>query len=603
MAASNPEKEPPATHIHIHTQSRTTGYGSPSSSTELDDDIAEEKKNNNNPTTTSSPTSSDSSSSSSDSEPEEDPLSPLEHALTAAISTEAAAHDSLGPTRTMTSVASAASRLPDFEVTFDDNDPENPRNWNVWYRGWIIFTVSFSTWVVVLLSSIYTATIPGIQHEFDASQTIVTLGLTTYLFGLAGGTVVVAPMSELYGRRPVYLSCFAVFTLLIIPCGLATSVAELLVVRFFVALFGSATLANSPGSVVDIAHPDYLALCMLLWSIAPLNGPVIGPIIGGFVYQYLGWRWANWINMMLGGLAFLFLLTVKETYAPVLLQSKAARRRASTADDRWWSPFDSSASALSLIKLNLSRPFVLATTEPILWFFNFWLSIVYSILYLCFVAYPIVFVEHRGWSPSMSGLAFIGIGAGVIVAIILEPLWRHIILSHKKDPETGLVYPEASASIMTLGAVLTPLGQLVFAWTCLPAERFHWAIPIAFGIPFGMGNTMSFIYGSNYLAGSYGRYSASALASNAVIRSVVGGTLPLAAPAMYHNLTPQWAGTLLGLLCVCLIPIPWMFYRYGDRIRAKSKVIRQMREETDKSEGRRAKHAARAARRATWRRL
>lgn len=108
-------------------------------------------------------------------------------------------------------------------------------------------------------------------------------------------------------------------------------------------------------------------------------------------------------------------------------------------------------------------------------------------------------------------------------------------------------------------------------------------------------NTLSFIYGANYLAGAYGIYAASALAGNAVMRSFFGGTLPLAGPTMYRNLTPQWAGTLLGLLEVCLIPIPFVFYRYGRQIRAKSKVIQQLQEDLAKNESRRVKQTQRRA--------
>lgn len=223
------------------------------------------------------------------------------------------------------------------------------------------------------------------------------------------------------------------------------------------------------------------------------------------------------------------------------------------------------------------------------------ISLIYGILYLCFVAYPIVFSQDRGWSPGITGLAFVGIGIGSMAAILMEPIWRRIINSHKPDPATGRAPPEATAAVMSIGAVLTPIGQLIFSWTCLPGT-IHWAIPIAFGIPFGMGNTLSFIYGSNYLAGAYQLYAASALAGNAVMRSFFGGTLPLAGPAMYAKLTPQWAGTLLGLLEVCLIPIPFVFYRYGERIRAKSKVIRQMREDAAMNESRRAKAAEKAER-------
>lgn len=249
-------------------------------------------------------------------------------------------------------------------------------------------------------------------------------------------------------------------------------------------------ITNAPGTITDISPEESRALYMSAWSIAPLNGPVTGPLIGGFVYQYLGWRWCNWIVLILAGASVLCMATVKETYAPVVLQQKAARQRREEDDPRYWCRYDSRISTFRLIKTNLSRPFKLAFTEPILWFFNIWISVIYGILYLCFVAYPIVFTQFRGWGPGESGLAFLGIGIGTVIAIVMEPVWRRIINSHAKDPATGHVPPEASASIMSIGAVLTPVGQLVFSWTCLPVT-IHWAVPIAFGIPFGCGVSLS----------------------------------------------------------------------------------------------------------------
>lgn len=110
-------------------------------------------------------------------------------------------------------------------------------------------------------------------------------------------------------------------------------------------------------------------------------------------------------------------------------------------------------------------------------------------------------------------------------------------------------------------------------------------------------NTLCFIYGTSYLATSYGNFAASALAGNTVMRSLFGATLPLAGPTMYAALTPQWAGTLLGLLEVVLIPIPIVFWRYGARIRARSPVIRGMREEQERQDRKRARQAERTQRR------
>lgn len=132
-------------------------------------------------------------------------------------------------------------------------------------------------------------------------------------------------------------------------------------------------ISNAPGSVVDVSHPDYLARTMSLFAVAPFNGPVTGPIIGGFVFQYMGWRWATWIVLVLAGTCVALMLTVKETYAPTILRRKAARLRRQTGDPRWWCQYDQQRlSSLQLLRVNLSRPLILFATEPILWFMNLW---------------------------------------------------------------------------------------------------------------------------------------------------------------------------------------------------------------------------------------
>lgn len=169
----------------------------------------------------------------------EDAYEVLEHALTPDVETEAErmAREPITYTRTGTSIASVASRPPEFEVIFEDKDPENPKYWPLWYRCWCIFVVSFATWVATMYSTSYTSSTPGLIEEFGSTTTIVTLGMTTYLLGLAAGSLVVAPLSELYGRRIVYLVCLSMWALLIIPCGLAHSLTAIIVVRFFGYVF------------------------------------------------------------------------------------------------------------------------------------------------------------------------------------------------------------------------------------------------------------------------------------------------------------------------------------------------------------------------------
>jgi hypothetical protein len=168
-------------------------------------------------------------------------------------------------------VTTNATQDPRFEVDFDD-DGENPQDWPMVKKAFVIFFMSFSTLVVVMYSTSYTSGIPGMMATFGIrSKTLVILGITTYLCGLAIGSLLLAPLSEMYGRRPVYLIAVAAFTILIIPCALANNLAQILVLRFFGAVAGAAMISNAPGTVSDISREDYRALAFSIWSLGPMS--------------------------------------------------------------------------------------------------------------------------------------------------------------------------------------------------------------------------------------------------------------------------------------------------------------------------------------------
>lgn len=115
-------------------------------------------------------------------------------------------------------------------------------------------------------------------------------------------------------------------------------------------------------------------------------------------------------------------------------------------------------------------------------FWDVYIALIYGILYLCFVAYPIVFQDMRGWSPGFTGLSFCGIAIGSTIVIACEPFIRKVINSHKTDPATGERPPESMVSVVCLAAILIPVGEIWFAWTCTP--NVFWIVPIIAGIPF-----------------------------------------------------------------------------------------------------------------------
>ena len=177
-----------------------------------------------------------------------------------------------------------------FEVTFDDHDSTNPRQQYGTARKWtMVFTVSLTALCVTCVSSLYTQTYEQIEPEFGVSEIVATLGLSLFVAGLGIGPMLLAPLSEFYGRVPVYVGSMALFTIWIVPCAVAQNIQTMLVSRFIHGFTGSAFLSVAGGTVGDLFEKNQLDLPMMIFTASPFLGPEIGPIVGGAINAYLNW--------------------------------------------------------------------------------------------------------------------------------------------------------------------------------------------------------------------------------------------------------------------------------------------------------------------------
>ena len=127
------------------------------------------------------------------------------------------------------------------------------------------------------------------------SSTIATLTVTIYLLGFALGPLVIAPLSELYGRLMVYHVCNSLFLIYTVACALSVNVGMFLTFRFLAGCVGSAPLTLGGGTVADVIPQEKRGAAMAVFAVGPLLGPVIGPVMGGFITQDIGWRWTFWV--------------------------------------------------------------------------------------------------------------------------------------------------------------------------------------------------------------------------------------------------------------------------------------------------------------------
>ena len=177
-----------------------------------------------------------------------------------------------------------------FEVRFDGHsDPMNPRSFSKIRKWMIVLIVSAGSTCVTCASSMYTLTYSQIRAEFHVSRLVATLGLSLFVVGLGLGPMILGPLSEFYGRRPIYIISFGFFMIWLIPCAVAKNIETELVSRFMDGFAGSAFLSVAGGTVGDMFVRNELQAPMMIFTASPFIGPPVGPMIAGFINQYTNW--------------------------------------------------------------------------------------------------------------------------------------------------------------------------------------------------------------------------------------------------------------------------------------------------------------------------
>jgi MFS family permease len=420
-------------------------------------------------------------------------------------------------------------------------------------------------------SSVYTPGIKDVMKYFNVSQEAAIVPLTVYVLGLGFGPMLSAPLSETFGRRAVYLSIFAPSLLFTLGAGLAQNFTTLVVCRFFAGMLGSGCLAVGAGTNSDVFAPISRAASSSIFLLAPFLGPALGPPVGGFAAQAKGWRWTQWPILFIGAVTILVSLPSHETYKKIILQHRAKRLNITPPPNPLPPGF---ARIKFLLLVTILRPVRMLFTEPIVAFLSVYTAFNFSVLFGFFDAFPIVFGGVYHWNTGETGLSFLGIGIGCVLAtglfILIDRLnYRKKTLRRRAAGDMSHLPPEDRLVAAIVGSFLLPLSLFWFAWTA--REDIHWISPLIATIFFGAGNLLIFCSAVLYLIDTYQSVAgASAAAANGLLRYVCGAVFPLFTVQMYQRLGIGWATSLLGFVTVGLLPIPWILFWYGERIRARS---------------------------------
>ncbi|KAI4239514.1 MAG: hypothetical protein LQ352_007791 [Teloschistes flavicans] len=471
----------------------------------------------------------------------------------------------------------------------------SPFSWPEARKTYTIWLSCAVTVVTAYTAGSYSPATEQMMEAWQVGQTAIYVGITMFTTGFAVAPMVLAPFSELNGRKPVFIATGTLFVISQLCCAVTRSYAGMLLARFFAGVGGSTFSTMVGGVVSDVYDTEDRNKPMALFAGAALFGTGLGPLCSGFIAQHLLWRWVFYIQVMTCGFMIL-LVTVffKETRGSVLLSKRArllnewyeAREQAGlmgvempigggtkreTQRIRWKVKADEERESLAkMIGISIYRPFHLLTTEPVVFFFSLWVSFSWAVLYLTFSSVPLVFSTNHGFNIEQNGAVFSSMCVGALLSTALSIYQEKIAIRYGKMSST----PEGRLYFSCIESALMPIGLFWFGWTSFP--QIHWIVPtLAVGCA-TMGIFSIYLAVFNYLADTYHRYASSALAAQSFCRNMLGGIFPLVADQMFNAMTYQGASSLLGGIGALLTIVPWVLLFYGPRIRARSKFASEI---------------------------
>ncbi|KAI1362045.1 major facilitator superfamily domain-containing protein [Xylaria arbuscula] len=473
----------------------------------------------------------------------------------------------------------------------------------------IVLAAAAGAFFSPLSAQIYFPALETLSKDLHISINEVNLTVTTYMIVQAIAPMFVGSLADSAGRRPAYILCFIIYIAACIGCALAPNYAALLVLRALQAAGSSATVSLCQAVVSDVVTSAERGSYVGFTSVPIIFAPSVGPVIGGVIAQYLGWRWIFWFLTILSGFVLvLFLLFMPETCRLIVddgsirpppfyrtfwqLLKDACRQKKATLGTSVASK-KSRGPSNRIQRPNLTRT-LLILFEKEMFLLLMYSSLIYAGFYAVATAIPAQFASLYGFSGLKIGLVYIPLGVGSIVAVFVmgklanwnyRRLCKSLNIPYDKTRQqdmAGFPIEQARLQISVPFMALFTLVLIGFGWAV--QYKAHLAVEIVLlflqGVTLvGFSNLLSTLI-VDINPGAAG----SATAANNLTRCLVGAGASAFINPLMTAVGPGWAFTIIGLSYIAFFPALWLVLRNGVKWRADKARKAELKKQKEQGE-------------------
>ncbi|TIA34283.1 MFS general substrate transporter [Aureobasidium pullulans] len=467
-----------------------------------------------------------------------------------------------------------------------------------------VFTSSQKRFIVLLTAcagffsavsaNIYFPALNSLTKDFNVSSTQINLTLTTYMIFQGIAPTIMGDLADMAGRRPAYFVCFVIYIGACIGIALCQDYASLLILRCLQATGCAATIALGSGVVADIATSAERGTFMGYVTSGPMVAPALGPVLGGILAQFLGWRSIFWFLVILSACYLVpFLIAFPETGRNVvgngsikpqswnrslinyLHERKVAKAPALTRTVTRESIRLEEARLAKARKLRIPNPLktlkiVFEKDTGLLLLYN---SLVYTAFYDVTASMPYLFGMIYNYNDLQIGLCFIPFGIGCLIAPILggralDWNFRRLALKHgfpvdKKRATDLKDFPLEKARIQVTWPLVVVGDAALLCYGWVMHVETNLAAPLVLLFFIGLCLTGAFNCNSVMLIDLYPLSPSTATAANNLVRCFMGAGGTAIIIIMIESMGRGWCFTFIAAVVMLFSPILWVLEKYG----------------------------------------